>query len=155
MTDQHSLDLLNQLHPKVRQSAIDAYNEAVQATPKGVHPSITQTYRSFEESDKIYQQGRTTPGGIVSNAKAGQSWHNWSLALDFVLLANGNQSWKVDNNWMVVVSVFKKHGWAWGGDWKSFKDFPHLEKQCGQTLKGLMELKKNGKFIPGTNFIDF
>lgn len=27
-----------------------------------------------------------------------------------------------------VVKVFKKHGWSWGGDWKSKKDYQHFEK---------------------------
>jgi len=81
----HSIAQLQLLHPICRDIAIDAYNEAVQATPKGVHPYIDQTYRTFAESDKLYAQGRTEPGQIISNAKAGQSWHNYGLALDFHL----------------------------------------------------------------------
>lgn len=27
-----------------------------------------------------------------------------------------------------AVQVFKKHGWKWGGDWKSVKDYQHFSK---------------------------
>lgn len=139
-----SLKRLNTLHPSIRQSAIDAYNEAVRATPVGIHPLITQTTRTFAESDALYAQGRTKPGKIVTNAKAGQSIHNYSFALDFVIMKDNKMSWDVDKYWMQVVNIFKKHGWSWGGDWKSFKDYPHLEKSP-LTWQKLLELKNKGK----------
>lgn len=150
-----SIEQLNTLHPKLRDIAIKAYNEAVKATPFGVHPIITQGYRSFAESNKIYQQGRTTPGEIVSNAKAGQSWHNWGLAVDICLLVNGVRSWKVDANWMIVVNTFKKYGFTWGGDFSgNFKDYPHLEMKMGHTLSGLMTKHNNHDLIPGTQYVN-
>jgi peptidoglycan L-alanyl-D-glutamate endopeptidase CwlK len=154
MADQSSLDKLNILHPEVRQSAIDAYNESCRITPVGVHPSITETYRSFERSDALYAQGRTTKGEIVTNAKGGQSIHNYYLALDFVILLNGKMNWNVDANWMKVVSVFKKHGWEWGGDWKSIKDYPHFQKTNGLSLKQIQAKYKKNDFIPGTKYIN-
>jgi hypothetical protein len=27
-----------------------------------------------------------------------------------------------------VVELFKKYGWAWGGDWQDRKDYQHFEK---------------------------
>lgn len=149
-----SLAQLNTLHPKLRDIAIKAYNEAVQATPAGVHPIITQGYRTFAESDKLYQQGRTTPGEIVSNAKAGQSWHNYGLAVDIGLIINGKQSWKVDQNWMTVVNIFKEHSFTWGGDWKGFKDYPHLEMKFGHTLSELLAKHNASDFIPGTQYVN-
>ena len=156
MADQSSIDKLKLLHPSVRQSAIDAYNEACRITPVGIHPSITETYRSFERSDALYAQGRTKPGNIVTNAKGGQSIHNYSLAFDFVMLINGKMNWDVDANWMKVVSVFKKYGWEWGGDWKgSLKDYPHFQKTNGLTLKQIQAKYKAKDFMPGTNFLNF
>lgn len=141
----NSIDLLNQLHPKLRAQALQAYNEAVQATPVGVHPVIDQTYRTFAESTALYAQGRTTPGEIVTNAKAGQSWHNFALALDFHLIVDGKDSWDVNDNWMTVVHIFEKYGYNWGGDFAgNFKDYPHLENKLGQTLSGLNEKMDNG-----------
>ena len=30
-----------------------------------------------------------------------------------------------------VVAAFKKHGWDWGGDWNSLKDYQHFSKDGG------------------------
>jgi peptidoglycan LD-endopeptidase CwlK len=151
----NSIDKLNLLHPKIRQSAIDAYNEAVKATPVGVHPVIDQTYRTFAESQALYDQGRTTPGSIVSNAKPGQSYHNYALALDFHLQVNGVDKWGVDHNWMTVVNIFKSHGFTWGGDFTGdFKDYPHLENKLGHNWRDLLELHNNADFIPGTTYVN-
>lgn len=156
MVDQASIDKLNLLHPKLRDIAIACYNQACQATPKGVHPYIVQTYRTFAESTALYNQGRTTPGEIVTNAKAGQSWHNWALALDFGLIINGKISYNVDDNWMIVVKIFEAKGFNWGGYFpKGFHDDPHLECKMGQTISGLMNKYEAKEFIPGTTYINF
>lgn len=149
----HSVKLLQLLHPKIRDKAIDAYNEAVKLTPVGVHPYITQTLRTFAESDALYAQGRTKPGPIVTNAKGGSSYHNYGLALDFVLQINGKESWVIDKNWMVVVNIFKAHGFKAGIDFKSLPDAPHLEMTMGYTWRQLLNLYNEGKFIPGTKYI--
>ena len=150
-----SIERLHLLHPICRDKAIQAYYRAVKATPAGVHPYIDETYRSFEESDKLYQQGRTAPGPIVTKAKGGQSFHNYNLALDFHLQLNGKDSWVVDHNWMLVVNIFKAHGFTSGLDFPgSFKDAPHLEYKDGFTLAQLYYKHKDGDFISGTNFVN-
>jgi len=155
MSDNASIFKLQQLHPKIRQAAIQAYTEACAATPVGVHPSITQGLRTFAESEAIYEQGRSKPGPIVSNAKAGQSYHNYALAIDFVLIINGKQSWVVDHNWMIVVNTFKKYGFTWGGDFAgSFKDYPHLENKLGHNWQQLLAMHNTGQFIPGTTYVN-
>lgn len=145
MTDLVSHQRLCLLHPKVRTEAIQAYNEAVKATPVGVHPVVIQTLRTFEESDLLYQKGRTRPGPKVTNAKAGQSYHNYGLAIDFALQVNGKIIWEVNKDWMTVVNIFKKYGWSWGGDWSSLKDYPHVEKTFGHNWKELLRLHQAGK----------
>ena len=165
MSDLKSLQRLQQLHPKIRNKAIDAYNEAVKITPVGVHPFITQTIRSFDESTHLYALGRTIVnpdgksakkpmGNIVSNSKAGQSYHNYALALDFVLLINGKESWDIDANWMVVVNVFKKHGFTAGIDFKTFKDAPHFEMTLGNNWRTLLAKYNAKDFIEGTNYLN-
>lgn len=145
MVDKISLERLNKLHPLIREDAIKAYEEAVLATPAGVHPFIVQTLRTFEEQDLLYQKGRTRPGPKVTNAKPGSSFHQYGLAIDFCLEINGKLVWKVDTNWMTVVDCFKKYDFTWGGDWKSFKDYPHVEKSFGFTWKELLAIYKAGQ----------
>ena len=151
----NSLDQLNKLHPKIREAGIQAYNEAVKATPEGVHPIITQTLRTFAESDSIYAQGRTVTGTIVSNSKAGQSYHNYGLALDFCVLVHGKMVWAQNNNWMIVVNTFKKYGFTWGGDFTgTFKDAPHLENKLGHNWRDLLVKYNNKDFIQGTEYLN-
>lgn len=140
-----SFQRLEMLHPLIRQDAIDAYKEAVRRTPKGVHPVINETYRSYERSNQLYAQGRTKPGPIVTNAPGGSSWHNFALGIDFYLEINGKAVWKVDANLMIVVDCFTKRGFTWGGNFHSIKDYPHFEKSMGLTLAKCRQLYRTGK----------
>lgn len=158
--DQNSIAKLQLLHPKLRDTAILAYTQAVNATPANVHPVIDQTYRTFAQSQALYNQGRTTPGQIVTWALPGHSWHNWALALDFHLIVDGKDVWPDeplnDPNWMKVVSIFESHGFNSGLYFpKGEVDAPHLESKLGQTIAGLLALEEAGKFIPGTTYINF
>lgn len=148
--DQLSLDRLASLHPKLRHEALGLFHEVCQ---RGLGIRVTAAFRSFQEQERLYQQGRTAPGPRVTNAKAGQSYHNYGLAIDFCLLGpSGQVSWdrQADMNrnglsdWEETVFVFKEAGWAWGGDWTSFKDYPHLEKTFGHTTLQLREWYQAG-----------
>jgi len=105
---------------------------------RGVNIRITQGLRTIAEQDALYAQGRTTPGAKVTNARGGYSFHNFGVAIDFVLIANGYDM-KADADkdgqadWYEVVEEAKKLGFAWGGDWKSFVDNPHFEMTFGLT----------------------
>lgn len=148
-----SLERLEKLHPEIRKDAIKAYKEAVRRTPVGIHPYITETVRTFAQQDALYAIGRTKPGNKVTNAKGGQSLHNYALALDFVLKINGKVSWIVDKNWLIVVDCFEKYGFEWGGSWKRSKDFPHFQKTFGYTWQLLKVKYLNKVFISGTKFV--
>lgn len=140
---------LSKLHPSVRNKAFTAYREAVRITPVGVHPFITETLRSFKRSDELYAQGRTAPGGIVTNSKGGQSYHNYGLAMDFVNQINGIEIWPQDApndvNWMKVVKCFKDQGFSWGGAFRSIKDSPHFQMTFGYNWRDLLALHNAGK----------
>lgn len=153
-TDIGSENRLLQLHPKVKSFALMAYREAVRITPIGVHPYITETIRTFEKSDEYYAQGRTKPGSIITQAAGGASYHNYGLAIDFFIQKNGLPHWVVDDNWMKVVKCFKEHGFAWGGDFKSFKDNPHFEMTFGYGWRDLLKKYNAKDFIPGTKFVN-
>lgn len=98
---------------------------------------ITQGFRSIEEQDKLYAQGRTTPGQIVTNAKGGESFHNYGVAVDVVFRKEGYNA--PETLWQTFGTVGKKHGFEWGGDWKTFKDRPHLQMTLGYSLKDFQE----------------
>ena len=111
---------------------------------------IVETLRSYERSNELYAQGRTTPGQIVTKAKAGQSYHNFGLAIDMVLLDDGQPTWDFDpagKVWSRVVWLAKNRGLAWGGDWRGFVDTPHFQPKVVPPLL-LCRVKWPGGWTP-------
>ncbi len=106
----------------------------------GVEILVTQGLRTWEEQDVLYARGRTVaPIGkkfIVTNAKGGQSYHNFGLAFDIVVLdALGKFDWDSDHpGWIAASKAGKSVGLEWGGEWKTFKDIPHYQYTNGLTL---------------------
>jgi peptidoglycan L-alanyl-D-glutamate endopeptidase CwlK len=107
------------------------YNSAKAAFEKqheGVKVFLTATYRSKEEQDVLYAQGRTTKGQKVTNAKGGQSAHNFkpSMAIDVAFDVNGKTDWS--DKWFILFAPYMKNpNITWGGNFKSIPDKPHYE----------------------------
>ncbi|WP_291076329.1 MULTISPECIES: M15 family metallopeptidase [unclassified Empedobacter] len=157
--DQISLDRIATFHPLLRAKLKEWYLEANnKLLPKGYRLRITHVYRSVQEQNDLYAQGRTKKGSIITNAKGGQSIHNYGLAFDFVILRdlddNGTfetADFTVNEYWKRVANYFKSKGFTWGGDFKSFKDAPHLEYSKGLSwsyFKGLKNQLYNGLSYP-------
>jgi peptidoglycan L-alanyl-D-glutamate endopeptidase CwlK len=105
---------------------------------KGIDLLVTSTYRDAASQDALYAQGRTKPGVKVTNAKAGQSYHNYRCAVDVVPMRNGKPIWNAaDPVWQEVGAIGKKAGLEWAGDWKRFREFPHFQYTAGLTLAQL------------------
>lgn len=163
MIDSISIERLNRLHPRLRDEALTLYSLACQRLTGRASVRVVQGYRTFSEQATIYGQGRSRPGAVISNAKPGSSFHNYGLAFDFCLLIDGKEvswdiakDWDADGvlDWREVVDVFEAAGWAWGGRWKSIKDYPHLEKSFGKTWRELLALHQSGS-IDGSGYVIF
>lgn len=129
---------ISDLHPTLQRAAI----ELIKRCPLIL---ITSTYRDNEMQNKLYAQGRTIPGKIVTNAKGGQSWHNYRLAFDICKNIKGHE---YDD-----YSFFKKAADIWmdmGGEWGEIVNFkgdtPHMQFTNGLSLKDLQA----GKTMPTT-----
>lgn len=159
MRDEKTLERIKLLHPKLRDEAFSIYEEIVSALNGKAACRFAYTLRTFAEQDALYAQGRTKPGSKVTNARGGQSYHNYGLAVDIVLLVDkdGNgtfetASWDTKSDfdgdkkadWQEVVAIFKRYGWEWGGDWK-FVDTPHFQKTYGKSIVELQQLHKTDK----------
>jgi len=115
---------------------VEAFLAAAKAA--GIDLLVTSTYRDNASQNALYAQGRTTPGKIVTNAKAGQSWHNYKCAVDVVPIVAGKPRWDVkDEVWQQVGKLGKAAGLEWAGDWKRFKEYPHFQYTGGLTLAQL------------------
>lgn len=146
--DKVTLERIQKLHPLVRDEVKQIIQECDEALTGRAKIRITQGLRSFEEQEKLYAIGRITSGKKVTNAKAGQSIHNYGLAVDICLMINGKTaSWDTvkdwDNDkvadWYECVKIFARYGWDWGGNWKTFKDLPHFEKKNIPSKKGTVK----------------
>ncbi|MCZ8533840.1 M15 family metallopeptidase [Psychrobacillus psychrodurans] len=141
-----SVNRIGAVHPSLKEYTIElikrCYNE-------GIKIQISSGFRSNEEQAYIYGQGRPnyiwngkkygSKGSIVSNAMPGTSVHNYGLAIDYFLVSDdGNKSlWTVNDKWRRVAAIAKSMGFEWGGDWKSFEDYPHLQYTTGLTIAQL------------------
>lgn len=120
------------LLPKVQRMTEQLITEC---KAQGISLIITATYRSEKEQSLLYAQGRTMKGGVVTNAKAGESMHNYKVAVDFVPAKDGVPLWGDKALFLKVGEIGEKIGFEWGGRWKSFLDLPHLQYTAGYTLK--------------------
>lgn len=104
---------------------------------EGIDLLVTCTYRSLEEQAELYAQGRDKPGRKVTNAKAGESLHNYRLAFDVVPLVGGKCVWNAsDTLWVRVGALGMREGLEWAGQWpKDKREFPHFQYTGGLTLK--------------------
>ena len=122
---------LNDLHPKV---AVIARMFVDRCRAKGIDVLIYSTYRDNESQAELYAQGRTKPGRKVTNAKPGQSWHNWRCALDFVPMFQGKPQWNDTSLYEQCGEIAESIGFEWAGRWKRFREFPHIQYTGGNTL---------------------
>lgn len=104
----------------------------------GIEPIVVEGLRTYERQRDLYAKGRTAPGSRVTNAKPGQSYHNFGLAVDaYPRTAEDDPDFDFDPSapaWQKVVALAKGRDLAWGGDWRSFKDYPHFEMAKAPSL---------------------
>jgi peptidoglycan L-alanyl-D-glutamate endopeptidase CwlK len=108
----------------------------------GIEILITSTYRDNESQNALYAQGRSAPGNKVTNAKGGQSYHNYKCAFDFVPLVNGKPNWNDPALFKKCGEVAESVGLEWAGRWKTFQEMAHCQYTNGLTLADLQAGKQ-------------
>ena len=134
------------IHPTARMLFQRVLDELVSL---GYTPVVVEVYRSPARQRMLYAQGRTdaqliakgyTQSEITQYRNAGftsdkrvvshtlHSMHSKGRAMDIAWLVDGRVSYSVPNSWWDMYgAIARKHGLNWGGDWKTFKDRPHIE----------------------------
>jgi len=156
--DKLTIDRIAQAHPKIREELKQYYIECNNKLPKGVRLRFAYVYRSIAEQNVLYNQRPK-----VTNAKGGQSIHNYSLAFDYVIMLDKDNNgtfetieWNLKSPYhKVVVDFFKSKGYEWGGDWKNFKDYPHFQKAFGHTWQSLKRKLDTGDVIKDANGLTY
>ena len=132
---------LDDLSPVVKARA-EAFLSACEAA--GIDILIYCTYRSPEEQDELYAQGRTKPGRVVTNARGGDSFHNWRCAFDFVPLVAGKPAWDNKELYTKAGGIPESVGLEWSGRWTGkLRETAHCQYTGGLSLAQL----KAGKAV--------
>jgi len=139
---------INKLHPLVQAKAKEFIIRAEKEL--GIKLRISSSLRTWQEQDALYAKGRTKPRGKVTNARGGQSFHNFGLAFDLVEIKGGKAIWK-NSRWSEIADLGKSLGFEWGGDWRSIVDKPHFQYTFGKSLAQLQNLytsgNRNGEYV--------
>lgn len=123
---------------RVQPSLVRVLNEAIKNTP--IDFTVVEGVRADQRQKELFAQGRTSPGkivtqvdGVTKKSKHQKQSDGFSHAVDIYPYRNGS----VQINDVQSLKVIAKHikeiahsmgvKISWGGDWKSFKDYPHFE----------------------------
>lgn len=145
--DKRSKERLAKVHPELA-IRVEALIESLAARNYDVR--VVQGLRTIEEQNKLFNQprdGRDNDGDgrideadeKVTNARGGQSNHNYGLACDLCRFKDGQPDWNDLAAFKVIGQEAKRLGLEWGGDWK-FTDRPHVQlrgmsvKECQTTF---------------------
>lgn len=123
---------LDDLAPVVKARALAFIDECKRA---GLDVLIYCTLRSNDEQDELYAHGRTVPGPVVTNARAGESLHNpdssgHAWAFDAVPMVAGKPMWRD----MALIGRMGHCGEAvgleWAGAWVgAMREFVHFQNR--------------------------
>jgi peptidoglycan LD-endopeptidase CwlK len=142
---------LDDLLPAVKKKAQEHIDKC---KAEGIDLLVTSTERDHESQNFLYSQGRKFENGvwipvdkkkIVTNARAGQSWHNWKVAYDVVPLRFGKPVWGTSGEdgklWKRVGELGESCGLEWAGRWKSFPEYAHFQYTAGYTIADFQNKK--------------
>ena len=108
---------LDSLQPKVSELA---QKLIIKAKEQGIDVIVLRTFTSKEEQEELYARG-------VTKMRGGKSLHNFGLAFDIAPVKDGKADFSDIELYKKLGEIGKGLGLTWGGDWKSFKDYPHFE----------------------------
>lgn len=125
--DERSESVIAKLQPEIWTYARALVKRAAQVN---IDIKIISGFRSFAQQDALFAQGRTVPGSKVTNAKGGESNHNFGIAFD-VGVFDGNDYLGSSPAYDIVGALGVEIGLDWGGYWANFVDKPHFQLRPG------------------------
>ena len=126
----------------------------------GFAARILSGTRTYAEQNDLYAIGRTKQlnKSKVTNARGGQSNHNFGIAWDLALWVDGYYDGrkkprdkaleaKAEQQYVDASAVALGLGipkLEWGGNWSSFQDKPHYQLNLGLSLADLRTKLRDG-----------
>ena len=124
---QSSIKRLNTVDSKLQLLA----NEVLKITPYDF--AITEGLRTLERQQKLFKQNTSNKIITKCDGIKNKSKHQLGKAIDIMVYdEHGAGTWE-EKYYKEVALIFKQKAKelniniSWGGDWKSFKDYPHFE----------------------------
>ena len=120
----------------------------VQCHAEGIDVLVYCSFRNGAEQDELYKIGRSVKGqnvsarkpmgDIVTNARAGESWHNYRCAVDAVPLLGGKPQWGDASRYKRMGEIAESCGLEWAGRWTGkLREEAHFQYTGGLTLAQL------------------
>lgn len=132
--DKATTDRLSRVHPLLKAKVAQLL---MNLAAFGKDVRVVQGLRTFAEQDALFAKRPK-----VTNARGGQSNHNYGLAVDLCPFSGGIADWNDLATFNLIGREAKKLGLEWGGDWK-FVDKPHVQLK-GLSIKECFALYKSG-----------
>lgn len=126
---------IDSLEPEFK-TQVETLLEALE-TVSGVKWIVTSGRRTMAQQQALYDQGRTTPGQIVTKAPPGSSAHNFGYAVDLVPLNKVGEAWWncPDRYWKMLGELCEGMHLVWGGNFSTIVDKPHVESPAWRIAK--------------------
>ncbi|MGC2236327.1 MAG: peptidoglycan-binding protein [Pyrinomonadaceae bacterium] len=126
--DTNSANRLDKVHPELKKRITQLIENLA---GQSLDVRVVQGLRTFAEQDVLFNKRPK-----VTNARGGQSNHNYGLAVDLCPFKNGKPDFNDIKSFNIIGKEAKKLGLEWGGDWTKLVDKPHVQlrgmsiKQC-------------------------
>lgn len=135
--------------PQTQRAARSFLNRAKSNSP-GFEVRIISGSRTYAEQDLLYRKGRFgNPPPKVTNARGGQSNHNFGIAWDVGIFKDGKYltgDTKAEAAiYKQLASIAKTNDLERGGDWTSIVDMPHYQLKLDLTLAQVRKRFERGK----------
>lgn len=145
------INSIDSVHPLLKEIILK-FNERLEK--EGIKAYPFETFRPFLEQEKLYRIGREYKNGewividkkkIVTKARPGFSYHTYGLAVDYVFDGDDKKQgiqWSWDNKhpWKILGKIGKECGLEWGGDFKTFCEYPHFQLTYGIPVQQLYNI---------------
>lgn len=116
------------IHPLLARSIHSLADQMLLENPP-IQIRVTQALRTWNQQASLYDQGRSAPGKVVTNAPAGHSYHQFGLAVDLVPFSSENlPDWNTSHPiWLRLIQIGTSLGLKAGATFRSFPDCPHFQ----------------------------
>lgn len=118
------------VHPTLQK---EIHSVATALATQNIAIRVVQGLRNWEDQARLYAQGRSLPGDIVTNAPPGHSMHEFGLAVDCEPSMNGLSGPYVQDGvagsprYLAMRAIAEALGLVSGSRWAHPEDWPHLQ----------------------------